>query len=266
MSALAAQQQALLAALFQWPAENAIKNIADYAIDTGSRGLKAYQTNGHVLAERVLQAAYPVVTQLLGEESMADLARALWHARPPTCGDMAQWGSALPEFVRQSPQLSDEPYLADVAAAEWALHCCAIAPNAQPDLPSFALLAEHDLGGLILRLAPGVVLVCSAWPVADIIAAHQPHTTQSTQPGPPTLADVGQKLRDRVAQDAVVWREHWAARMREAQPGEAALLRALLAGQPLGSALDASPALDFGSWFPFAVHTGLVLGAVLMAP
>ena len=261
MTTLAAQQQALLEALFQWPAKNAIKNIAGDAYYTGARGLKAYQINGHALAERVFQAAYPVVTQLLGEESMADLARALWHAHPPTCGDMAQWGGTLPEFVRQSAQLHDEPYLADVASAEWALHCCATAPDvlpgAAPDVASFALLAEHDPSALALRLSPGVALVCSAWPVADIIAAHQ-----AIQPLQPTLAQVGQKLRDRVAQDVVVWREHLAPRLREAQPGEAALLSVLLAGCSLGSALDASPALDFGAWFPIAAHTGLVLGAV----
>ena len=262
MSTLAAQQQALLAALFQWPATNAMKNVADYAMDTGDRGLKAYQTNGHAMADRALQAAYPVVTQLLGDESMADLARALWHAHPPTCGDMAQWGGALPEFVRHSPQLSEEPYLADVAAVEWALHQCATAFDVPPDAASFALLAEHDPGALMLRLSPGTALVCSAWPVVDIMAAHQappPHASV----GAPTLAEVGHKIRNQVAQDVVVWREHLAPRLREAQAGEAALLSALLARQSLAQALERSPALDFGSWFPFAVRTGLVLGAAM---
>ncbi|NBX20829.1 MAG: hypothetical protein EBR58_05375, partial [Betaproteobacteria bacterium] len=76
MSTLAQQQQALVAALFDWPAENAMKNIAARAMDPGARGLKAYQSNAHALAERALQAAYPVLTQLLGVESMGDLARA----------------------------------------------------------------------------------------------------------------------------------------------------------------------------------------------
>jgi Putative DNA-binding domain len=266
MSTLAAQQQTLLAALFQLPTENATKNIAYYAQHMGARGLKAYQANGHALAERVLQAAYPVVAQLLGDESMADLARALWHAHPPSCGDMAQWGGALPEFVRNNDQLRDEPYLADVAAAEWALHRCATAPDAlsgaAPDVASFALLAEQDPGALTLRLAPGVALVCSVWPVADIIAAHQA-SLQPAHSHQPTLAEVGQKLRDQVSQDALVWRQHLAPCLREAQPGEATLLSALLAGQSLGDALEASPVLDFGVWFPQAVQTGLVLGAAL---
>ena len=267
MTPLALQQQALLDALFFWPADSAMKNIAAYAQDAGARGLKAYQTNGHALAERALQAAYPVVAQLLGEESMADLARALWHAHPPTCGDAAQWGGALAEFVRHSAQLQDEPYLADVAAAEWALHTCATAPDApqdaQPDVASFALLAEHDPGALALQLAPGTAAVCSAWPVADIVLAHQALHTAAVAIAPPTLAQVGQKLRDGVAQEAVIWREQLAPRLRPALPGEAALLGMLLAGKSLGEALEDSPALDFGAWFPLAVQTGLVLGATL---
>ena len=80
MSTLATQQQALLEALLAWPADDAMQKIAAHAIDPRARGLKAYQANGHALAERALQAAYPVVAQLLGDESFADLARALWHA------------------------------------------------------------------------------------------------------------------------------------------------------------------------------------------
>ena len=74
MSTLARQQQILLDALLSWPAENAMKNIAACAIDTGSRGIKAYQTNCHMLAQRALQAAYPVVAQMVGDKNFADLA------------------------------------------------------------------------------------------------------------------------------------------------------------------------------------------------
>ena len=83
---LLAQQQALLNALFDWPRPDATQFIAAYARQSCARGLKVYQANGHLLAERALQAAYPVVAQLLGGESFADLARAVWHAHPPLRG------------------------------------------------------------------------------------------------------------------------------------------------------------------------------------
>jgi hypothetical protein len=252
MNRLAAQQQALLDVVLAWPADDAIKKIAAYASNTGARGLKAYQTNGHANAQRALQAAYPVLTQLLGEENLSALARAFWHASPPEKGDLAQWGAALPEFVRASQQLADEPYLADVARVEWALHASASAANQTVDAASFNLLMQHEPDQLHLRLAPGCAVVASPWPVASIVSAHLDKH--------PTLEEVGQRLRAGVAEDAVVWRADLQPRVRAAQPGEAALLSALLAGQALGAALDGAPALDFNAWLPLAVQSQLLLG------
>lgn len=258
MSALARQQQALLDALLAWPADDAIETIADYALDPGGRGLKAYQTNGHMLAERALQAAYPVVAQMLGEESFADLARALWHAAPPRRGDIACWGGGLADFLQASAQLRDEPYLPDVARAEWALHQCATACDADADLSTLALLTTHDPALLRLVLAPGSAVVRSAWPVASIVCAHLD--------GAPSLQEAGAQLRAGLAQDAVVWRAGLRPRLRLALAGEADAVHALLQGQPLDQALDCAGALDFAEWLPMAVQTGLVLAVRAVDP
>lgn len=254
MSTLADQQQALLEALLAWPVDDAMQKIAVYAIDPRARGLKAYQANGHALAERALRAAYPVVAQLVGEESFADLARALWHARPPVRGDIACWGDALGAFVQTSVQLHDEPYLADVARAEWALHQCAGAPDQSSDLTTLALLTTHDPARLRLVLAPGCTVVRSAWPIASILCAHLEAS--------PSLEEAGAQLRVGVAQDAVVWRAGLRPRVRPAMAGEAGVLQALLAGDSLAQALetpDGTNPLDFGQWLPLAVQSGLVL-------
>lgn len=260
MSALAAQQAVLLDALFAWPAENAMENVAAYAHDPGARGLRAYQANGHAMAHSVLGAAYPVLSQMVGADSFADLARALWHAHPPTCGDLGCWGAALPAFVESSAQLQDEPCLADVARLEWCLHLCATAPDAAADAGSLALLTQHDPAELALLLAPGCAVVRSAWPIASILSAHLDDA--------PSFAEVGVMLREQVAQDAVVWREGFRSRSRQTWLGETAFLQALLSGVSLGQALDAggSAALDFAQWFPHAIQTGLVLGAARYTP
>ena len=254
MSGLALQQQALLDALLAWPADDAIKNIATCIEDTGARGLKAYQANGHALSERALQAAYPVVSQLLGEESFAHLARALWHAQPPTRGDIAQWGGGLSVFLETSAQLQDEPYLPDVVRVEWALHLCAGATDAQADLASLALLTTHAPECLQLWMAPGCAVVRSAWPVASIVGAHID--------GVPSLQEAGAQLRGGEAQDTVVWRAGLRPRVRLALAGEADGLRVLIQGGSLAQALDAAPQLDFGQWLPLAVQSGLVLGVI----
>ena len=252
MSALAQQQRLLLDALLAWPAIDAIKNIAIEIEDTGARGLKVYQANSHVLAHSALQAAYPVVAQLVGDESFADLARALWHAEPPTRGDIAQWGGGLPEFLESSAQLQEEPYLPGVARVEWALHQCAGALDAKPDLASLGLMTTHEPAQVRLRLAPGCFVVRSAWPVASIVTAHLD--------GSPSVQEAGAQLRRGEAQDAVVWRAGLRPRVRLALDGEWDALLALLQGQSLADALDVAPALDFGQWLPMAVQSLLLLG------
>ena len=253
MSNLARQQAMLLQALFEWPPQNAMKIVAAHAIDTGARGLKAYQTNGHMLAERALTAAFPVVAQVIGAESMADLSRALWHAHPPQRGDLAHWGIELPAFLESNDQLRDTPFLADVARAEWALHRCAVAPNRVADPASFALLTDHDPQALGLQLAPGTSALISAWPTASILGAH---LLQS-----PSLATVGEHLAEGLAQDVIVWRTGFKPTFKAAQAGEAKCLLELARGNSLLAALEASPDLDFSSWLPVAVQSGLVLGA-----
>jgi hypothetical protein len=251
MSTLAKQQQMMLNALFAWPAQEASMDVATCLTDPGSRGLKAYQTNGHMLAERALMAAYPVVAQLIGMEGFAGLARALWHAHSPVRGDLALWGEALPIFLQSSTQLQDEPYLPDVARAEWAMHCCASAADGVADMASLSLLTTEDPADLRLVLAPGCVALHSDWPVASILGAHLE--------GSPKFEDVGRQLQARLGQDIVVWREGLRPRVREAMPGEAACLQAILAGQSLAQALASAPALDFEIWFPMAIQSSLVL-------
>lgn len=257
MTSLAVQQQALLQALFEWPEQDASNFIATQAGNTWARGLKAYKTNGHMLAERALAAAYPVVDQLLGHESLGELAGALWHAHPPAHGDLGRWGDALADFLQASAQLQEEAYLPDVARAEWALHRCASAADQPNDPASLSLLTTQEPDTLGLLLAPGCWVLRSAWPVVSILGTHV-H-------GTPSLAEVGQALRAATAQDLVVWRMGLRPEFRQALPGEVDLLSALLDGASLGQALDAAEALDFGQWFPLAVQSQLVLGVRVLS-
>jgi len=253
MSALARQQEALLAALFDWPAELAVNALAAHTDGPWARGLQAYQANGHALAQRALQAAYPVLAQLLGSQSFAALARAFWHASPPACGDMAQWGAALADFVAASTQLQDEPYLPDVARLEWALHQSASAADAQGDAASLALLTTHDPAELLLRLSPGCSTQASAWPIVSMVQAHAAEV--------PDFTAVRQLLQLGVGEEALIWRGGLRAQLRQALPGERAFITALLAGHTLGVALQQASALDIAAWLPLAVQSGLLLGS-----
>ena len=232
-----------------------------------NRGLEAYRANAGALAERALGAAYPVLAQLMGDESFAPLARYFWQHAPPQRGDVAQWGAALPDFLDAAPQLASEPFLGDVARVEWALHAAATAQDATLDAASFALLASGDPEQTTLSLSDGTTTLDSAYPVVSIVHAHL-H-------GEPTLAQAAALLGDGIGEHALVWRRGLKPDVRLATAAEHALVRALQAGLSLDAALTTACALesdgnatafDFNSWLAQAVQTGLVTGAHLLHP
>ena len=223
-----------------------------------SRGLQVYQANRAVLAERTLASTYPVVAQLIGQTSFEPLARHFWQQHPPQRGDMGQWGLQLAEFLEAAPQLVDEPFLADVARLEWALHRAAGAPDALLDAPSFALMADDAALRVSLTLSPGAATFASAYPVVSIINAHLA--------GQPTLDDAADLLRQGQGELALVWRQGYKPKVRSISVAEYSLINALGKGATLEAALDMAssnePAFDFNTWLSQAVQTGLITGAL----
>ena len=228
------------------------------------RGLQVYQANRAVLAERTLASTYPVTCQLIGFESFEPLARHFWQQYPPQRGDMGQWGEQLPEFLANAPQLADEPFLADVARIEWALHCAATAPDAVLDTSSFALLSATDDTQYLhvevgLVTSPGMYAMASMYPVVSIINAHL-HLL-----GQPTLEQAADLLRQGCGEQALVWRRGFKPEVRSISAAEYELITALQRGialdTALGVALGLDPAFDFNTWLASAVQTGLVTGA-----
>ncbi len=258
-TSLAHQQSLLLQALFG--AADGVR--ASLHEGLASRGLLAYQANGLALAERALAAAYPVVTQLMGAESLASLARYFWRQHPPQRGDMAQWGEALADFLDAAPQLAEEPFLGDVARVEWALHCASTAQDAQTDSASFSLLSTGEPAQVTLSLSRGVTVFASAYPVVSLVNAHLLNH--------PSLAEAAALLQSGTAEYALVWRQAFKPRVRTSSAAEHALVLALQAGLPLEKALDAAfekaalEPFDFNAWLGQSVQTGLVIAVRQLA-
>ena len=267
---LAQAQSALLQALFGSRCDAALQAHVQLGGPRGAwhaRGLQAYQANGSALAERVLQAAFPVLAELMGQDNFLPLARYFWRQSPPLRGDLGQWGAALPAFLDTAAQVADEPFLGDIARLEWALHTAATSADAALDAASLVLLTGSDPAHISLQLSGGVALLASAFPVVSIMAAHSPAAPDKTA----AIAQAADQLRLKVAQHALVWRQGFKPRLRACSAAEHALLTALLAGQSLGHALhaaslrdDAAEAFDFSTWLGQAVQTGLMTGVYLL--
>ena len=257
--ALARQQSLLLQSVLGTTSADAALR-AELNEPLAARGLQAYRANGQALAERALRAAFPVVAQMMGEESFTPLAHYFWCQHPPQRGDMGQWGGDLANFLDAAPQLADAPYFGDVARVEWALHCTANAADTEPDPASFALLAEAIEASL--TLSPGVFMLASAYPVVSLINAHLS--------GKPCLADAFDLLQSGACEHAVVWRQGFKPCCRPSNAFEYALLQAVQSGLPLDQALSlasqtadsaANRDFNFSNWLTESVQQGLVTGA-----
>lgn len=267
-SRLAREQTALLAEVSGFRLADALQAMAPY-VQPGpltARGLQCYQANALALARRALPEAFPVLAQMLGADSFADLAADFWQRHPPVRGDIAQWGADLPAFVAASPQLADTPYLADVARVEWALHTVATADDHGVDMASFALLTEADPATFTLQCAQPLHSVASPWPVVTLVDAHR-QGAAALAALPERLADLS--ARDARAETALVWRHGLRPMLRQAAPGEMAFVVALQHGASLIDALETAShadGFDFNAWLPDAVRTARVTGARPLHP
>ena len=290
----AERQQRLLGAISRSTAPAALADWARDGLHFG-RGLQVYQANAGALAERALAAAYPVVAELLGLESFAQLARALWQQQPPTQGDVATWGAALaqlladaeggvdaqslpsPSFPPSTPSTPSTPfppylrYLPDVARLEWAVHLAACAADAAAAPGAFDRLADTDPAALWLQPRPGTALLQSLHPVASIWRAHQEEVeeVEVVAATADRFADVRAALARGQAESALVWRQGWRVHVAALDASDAAFTHALLQGQTLGAALSGlsdRPGFDFEAWLVATLTRGWLLGASAVKP
>lgn len=225
------------------------------------RGLAAYRTNAGALAERALAAAFPTLQQLIGEASFAALARHFWQRQPPLAGDLGVWGEGLPAFVADAASLAEEPYLADVARVDWAVHVAGRAADA-PAVAGLELLAAQDPAQLLLQLPAGTAVVESPHPVVAIWHAHRAAGGE----GVDRFAAVRAAFAAGRGESALVFRQGWAPRVIALCAAEARFTAALLAMQPLGAALQrAGDDFDFKRWLISALRQQRLLAVAAIS-
>jgi hypothetical protein len=249
----AGRQQALLKAIAGAAADSAAVPGARQL----ARGLAIYRANAAMVAERMLAARHPLLLQMLGDEPLALLARALWQAQPPRRGDIAQWGHGLPAFIEAEPQLAAWPWLADVARLELALAACESAADAVLEAGTVNLLAEFAPADLRIELVPSLQLLHSDWPLCEIVAAHAPALDVAARES--ALAALSERLQNRGAAPCcvLVARCGWRAEALELDASDGRWTVALQRGLALDAALaEAGDDFDFSAWLSRALQAG----------
>lgn len=208
--------------------------------------LGIYRGNSVANVTAALRLAFPVCTQIAGDEYFDALARRYRDVEPSRHGDLTFHGAGFARFLDSFEPVRALPFLPDVARLEWAVHEASMA--ADVDAAGSALFAGVDADALAdarVRTVPGFAVLSSAYPVADIWLAH-------TGDG---IALEEVDLRQ--AQCAVVWREGWRVRVAGLEPAGYALWVALLEGATLGEAWGTARALDEA--FDLGAAIGLAL-------
>lgn len=204
--------------------------VPDGLLDPAGRPAAArfavYRNNVTSGLTRVVEAAFPVVRQIVGEDFFAAMARVFLQAHPPQTRIMMLYGDAFAGFLRDFAPVAAMPYLPDVARLEQALRESYHAADAVPvPAQEFAALDEAALLATRLTLAPSLRLVRSAHPIHAIWQFNR-NAGPAPQPG---------------AQDVLVLRNGFDPAPHLLAAGDADLLLTLQAGETLGTALADAP-------------------------
>lgn len=204
-----------------------------------SRRFNIYRNNRAVSLIDNLQATYPVVLQLVGEEFFNAVARLFIDQCPPQSPVMMEYGSNFSTFISQFPGTESVPYLSDMAKLEWAClqsyhasDTATITPAELSQVPQDQLLNSQ------LTMHPAVDAIVSAWPIASIWSAVK------------GLID-GDSIQTSKGEIVVIARPNYDVNVHQIEPPVLDFLKLLTDGNVISDAasqlLDKQPEFDVGS-------------------
>lgn len=138
--------------------------------------LQIYRNNFVLSLTEALENTFPVLRAMVGDDFFAQLAKAFIRQIPLEKAAIADFGDQLPGFMSELEQLSEMPYLIDLAHLEW-LYSWRI--NRMPQADSFpydalAELNETDYEHLNFTLNPDLTLFQSEWAVIELFQRLKP--------------------------------------------------------------------------------------------
>lgn len=225
-----AESQAEFATALREPDHRPPKQIVQPGGRAPVRRFNVYRNNVYAGLIGVIEARFPAVQRLVGDEFFKAMARVFVDKAPPTSPVLLEYGHAFPDFIARFAPVADEPYLADIARLEWHLHEARNAADGVA-LGAEGLAAfEDDAAHLLLRLAPTVSLVVSVYPVFSLWRANVSEMS------------AGEALLVSGAESVLITRPDLTPEAIRLPAGGAEFIAALLAGEPLGFAAAAATA------------------------
>jgi hypothetical protein len=229
--------------------------LAGKSLASLTRRFGVYRNNVYASLIEVLQGRFPVTARLVGDEFFRAMARLYVEEAPPCSPVPLHYGAGFPEFVASFAPAEGVPYLADMAALEWARSAAYHAADAVPmpleALEALAPAVEHA-AHVRLLLHPSLHLVSSAYPIVTIFELHG----QETEPAPVKLEGGGE--------DALILRPLMEVEVRRVPKGAVPFIRALQGGRPILDAhlgaLAEAPEFDLAATLAGLMTSGAIVG------
>jgi Putative DNA-binding domain len=194
---------------------------------------------------------FPATAWLIGSDAVAQAARAFVRAHPPARPCLAEYGSDFPAFLTAYHSSALPSYVRSFVELEWAVAQASIAisepPVAWPDLVA---IGAEALPGTALRLQPGLQCVHAGHAVDDLLKVY----LVGSAPEQFTLSDEDAWIQVLGARGDVDF-----ARL---DAPTFAFRSAVLAGRPLGDAVEQALQRDAGFDTVFALRTLIAEGLV----
>jgi hypothetical protein len=151
--------------------------IAEHIVGDGmepSRRIGIYRNNLHEGFLKTLDAMFPIVRTLGGEDWFRQAGIRYLAEHPSRSGNLHHVGAQFASFLTEYVDTEFE-YFADVARLEWAYQECMVAAESSNLDPSaLAEVPPDEYGSLQFEIHPAVRLVRSRYPLLAIWKAHQP--------------------------------------------------------------------------------------------
>ena len=189
-----------------------------------SRRFDVHRNNRASSLIDALQACFPAVRRLVGDDFFRAAARAYVGAEPPRSPVLLHYGGTFAAFLAAFPPAAPVPYLGDVARLEWARQEALHARDAAPaGIERLAELAPEEVPRARLGLHPSLGLLRSPWPVVSLWSA-------SAGGGADGKVDL------RRAEEALVLRPRLRVLVRALPPGAFEFIRRLRGGATIARA------------------------------
>ena len=170
-----------------------------------------------------LEANFPILSKLLGEEDFGALGTAYVRSHDSPFFSIRYYGDGLAGFLAADPAYSGAAVLADLARWEWAMTEVFDAADAEPiGTDALARVAPEDWAGLRFDWHPSVRRLALAWNAPQI------WKSVSDDAEPPEFAFSAEPV------EWLLWRQDLRTYFRSLQPAEVAALEAARAGQSFG--------------------------------